>query len=125
MMDIIIYHNPGCGTSRKTLAIIRSYGIEPRVIEYLENPPGRIDLMALIIAIGKPVRDLLRSKEALFEKLDLDNPKWTDEQLIGFMSENPVLMNRPIVVTPLGIRLCRPAEIVLDILPQPGQARMV
>lgn len=119
MTDITIYHNPDCGTSRNTLAMIRNSGIEPRVIEYLQTPPSRAELMVLIAAIGKPVRDVLRQKDSLFEELDLDNPKWSDDELIDFMIANPILINRPIVVTPLGTRLCRPSESVLDILPQP------
>lgn len=121
MTDITIYHNPNCGTSRNTLAMIRNSGIEPRVIEYLKTPPSRAELVALIAAIGKPVRDVLRQKDSLFEELDLDNPKWSDDELIDFMIANPILINRPIVVTPLGTRLCRPSESVLDILPQPQQ----
>lgn len=119
MTDITIYHNPNCGTSRNTLAMIRNSGIEPRVIEYLKTPPSRAELVALIAAIGKPVRDVLRQKDSLFDELDLDNPKWSDDELIDFMIANPILINRPIVVTPLGTRLCRPSESVLDILPQP------
>ena len=119
MTDITIYHNPDCGTSRNTLALIRNMSIEPRVIEYLKTPPSRAELVTLIAAIGKPVRDVLRRKDTLFEELDLDNPKWSDDELIDFMIANPILINRPIVVTPLGTRLCRPSESVLDILPQP------
>jgi arsenate reductase len=119
MTDITIYHNPNCGTSRNTLAMIRNSGIEPRVIEYLKTPPSRAELVALIAAIGKPVRDVLRNKDALYEELDLDNPKWSDDELIDFVIANPILINRPIVVTPLGTRLCRPSETVLEILPQP------
>lgn len=117
MTDITIYHNPNCGTSRNTLAMIRNSGIEPRVIEYLKTPPSRAELVALIAAIGKPVREVLRNKDALYEKLDLDNPKWSDDELIDFVIVNPILINRPIVVTPLGTRLCRPSETVLEILP--------
>jgi len=122
MTDITIYHNPDCGTSRNTLAMIRNSGIEPRVIEYLKTPPSRAELVAIIAAIGKPVRDLLRRKGTPFEEPDLDNPKWSDDELIDFMIANPILINRPIVVTPLGTRLCRPSESVLDILPQPQQS---
>lgn len=121
MTDITIYHNPDCGTSRNTLAMIRNRGIEPRVIQYLKTPPSRAELMALIAAIGKPVRDVLRRKDTLFEELDLDNLKWSDDELIDVMIANPILINRPIVVTPFGTRLCRPSESVLDILPQPQQ----
>lgn len=117
MTDITIYHNPNCGTSRNTLAMIRNSGIEPRVIEYLKTPPSRAELVALIAAIGKPVREVLRNKDALYEELDLDNPKWSDDELIDFVIVNPILINRPIVVTPLGTRLCRPSETVLKILP--------
>jgi arsenate reductase len=117
MTDITIYHNPNCGTSRNTLAMIRNSGVEPRVIEYLKTPPSRAELVALIAAIGKPVRDVLRNKDALYEELDLDNPKWSDDELIDFVIANPILINRPIVVTPLGTRLCRPSETVLEILP--------
>jgi arsenate reductase len=121
MTDITIYHNPDCGTSRNALALIRNSGIEPRVIEYLRTPPSRAELVALIAAMGMPVRDVLRRKCASYEELDLDNPKWSDEELIDFMIANPILINRPIIVTPLGTRLCRPSESVLDILPQPKQ----
>lgn len=121
MTDITIYHNPNCGTSRNTLAIIRNSGIEPRVIEYLKTPPSRAELVVLIAAIGKPVRDVLRRKGTPFEELDLDNLKWSDDELIDFMIAKPILINRPIVVTSLGTRLCRPSESVLDILPQPQQ----
>lgn len=115
-MSITIYHNPSCGTSRNTLAIIRQSGEEPRVIEYLKTPPSRDELEALIRAMGISARDLLRQKGTPYEELGLDDPKWTDDQLIGFMLERPILINRPIVVTPLGTRLCRPSETVLDIL---------
>ncbi|SFV28096.1 arsenate reductase (glutaredoxin) [Hyphomicrobium facile] len=116
-MSITIYHNPSCGTSRNTLAIIRQSGAEPRVIEYLKTPPSRDELRDLIRAMGISARDLLRRKGTPYEELGLDDPKWTDDQLIGFMLEHPILINRPIVVTPLGTRLCRPSETVLDILP--------
>jgi len=118
MTDITIYHNPGCGTSRNTLELIRNSGFEPLIIEYLKTPPNRAELVALIAAIGKPVRDVMRRKDRLYEELDLDNPKWSDDELIDFMIANPILINRPIVVTPLGTRLCRPSESVQDILPQ-------
>ncbi|MEO6421596.1 MAG: arsenate reductase (glutaredoxin) [Candidatus Nitrotoga sp.] len=121
MTDITIYHNPDCGTSRNTLAIIRNSGIEPSVIEYLKTPPSRAELVALIRAMGIPVRDILRNKNALFEEMDLDNPKWNDDELIDFMIANPILINRPIVITPRGTRLCRPSESVLDILTQTQQ----
>lgn len=117
MTDITIYHNPDCGTSRNTLAMIRNSGVEPRVVLYLETPPDGETLRALIAAMGVPVRDVLRRKGTPYEALDLDNPKWSDDDLIGFMVAHPILINRPIVVTPLGTRLCRPSEKVLDILP--------
>lgn len=119
MSPITIYHNPRCGTSRNTLAMIRNCGVEPEVIEYLQTPPRRDTLLALVAATGQPVRELVRSKEALFTELGLDAPGVTDAQLIDAMLQHPVLINRPIVVTPLGTRLCRPSEQVLDILPQP------
>jgi arsenate reductase len=118
---ITIYHNPDCGTSRNVLALIRNTGEEPAVIEYLKNPPDRVTLQRLIAQMGMPVRDLLRRKGTPYDELGLDDPKWTDEQLIGFMLAHPILINRPVVVTPLGTRLCRPSEAVLDILPRPQQ----
>ena len=119
MPGITIYHNPKCGTSRNTLALIRNSGVEPRVIHYLETPPSRTELAALIAAIGTPVREVMRAKEAIYKELDLDNPTWSDEELIDCMLAHPILINRPIVVTHLGTRLCRPSEVVLEILPQP------
>ena len=119
MSTITIYHNPRCGTSRNTLAMIRNCGVEPEVIEYLQTPPRRDTLLALVAATGQPVRELVRSKEALFTELGLDAPGVTDAQLIDAMLQHPILINRPIVVTPLGTRLCRPSEQVLGILPQP------
>ncbi|MET3375460.1 arsenate reductase [Variovorax boronicumulans] len=119
MSDVTIYHNPACGTSRNVLALIRNTGEEPAVIEYLKTPPDRATLKQLIVAMGTPVRDVLRQKGTPYDELDLDDPKWTDEQLIDFMLQHPILINRPIVVTPLGTRLCRPSEAVLDILPRP------
>lgn len=116
---ITIYHNPACGTSRNVLAMIRNSGEEPTIIEYLKTPPDRATLEALIAAMGIPVRALLREKGTPYAELGLDDPKWTDAQLIDAMQRHPVLINRPIVVTPLGTRLCRPSEIVLGILPQP------
>ena len=121
MSDITIYHNPACGTSRNVLALIRNSGEEPKVIEYLKTPTDRATLVGLIQAMGMPVRDVLRQKGTPYDELGLGNPKWTDEQLIDFMLQHPILINRPIVVTPLGTRLCRPSEAVLDILPQPQQ----
>ncbi len=119
MSDITIYHNPACGTSRNTLAMIRNSGVEPRVIHYLETPPSRAELVKLIHAMGLPVRDVLRRKGTPYDELDLDHPKWSDDELIDFMLAYPILINRPITVTPLGTRLCRPSELVLDILPLP------
>lgn len=119
MTDITIYHNPKCGTSRNTLALIRNTGTEPRVIPYLETPPSRAELVALIAAMGTPVRELMRAKETIYLELDLGNPKWSDDELIDAMLAHPILINRPIVVTPLGTRLCRPSDAVLDLLPQP------
>jgi len=121
MTDITIYHNPACGTSRNVLALIRNSGEEPEVIEYLKTPPDRATLERLIAAMGVPVRDMLRQKGTPYDELGLGDPKWTDAQLIDFMLQHPILINRPIVVTPLGTRLCRPSEAVLDILPQPQQ----
>ncbi len=117
--SITIYHNPACGTSRNTLALIRNSGEEPIVVEYLKTPPDRATLQALIAAMGLPVREVMRRKGTPYDELGLDDPKWGDDALIGFMLEHPILINRPIVVTPLGTRLCRPSELVLGILPQP------
>ncbi|MBO6716958.1 MAG: arsenate reductase (glutaredoxin) [Rhizobiaceae bacterium] len=116
-MTITIYHNPACGTSRNTLAMIRQSAEEPEVIEYLKNPPSREKLVELIAAMGISVHDLLRRKGTPYDELGLDDPKWTDDKLIDFMVAHPILINRPIVVTPLGTKLCRPSEAVLDILP--------
>ena len=121
MGDITIFHNPACGTSRNVLALIRNSGEEPTVVEYLKTPPDRPTLQRLIADMGLPTREVMRRKGTPYEELGLDDPKWTDEQLIGFMLEHPILMNRPIVVTPLGTRLCRPSETVLDMLPRNGQ----
>lgn len=121
MSDITIYHNPSCGTSRNVLGLIRNSGAEPTIIEYLKTPPDRATLCSLIAAMNIPVRDVLRIKGAPYNELALDDPKWTDGQLIDFMLQHPILINRPIVVTPLGTRLCRPSEVVLDILPQEQQ----
>lgn len=119
MSRITIYHNPACGTSRNTLAMIRNSGEEPQVIEYLKTPPGRETLQQLVAALGLPVREVLRRKGTPYDELKLDDPAWTDEQLLDFVVQHPILLNRPIVVTPLGTRLCRPSEAVLDILPSP------
>lgn len=116
-MSVTIYHNPSCGTSRNTLAMIRNAGIEPTVIEYLKTPPSRATLVELIAAMGIPVREVLRQNGTPYDDLNLGDPKWSDAQLIDFMLEHPILINRPIVVTPLGTALCRPSERVLDLLP--------
>lgn len=116
-MSITIYHNPACGTSRNTLAMIRQSGEEPKVIEYLKQPPTRAELVHLLAAMKMRARDLLREKGTPYAELGLADAKWSDDQLIDFMIEHPILMNRPIVVTPLGARLCRPSEVVLEILP--------
>jgi arsenate reductase len=119
-MSIVIYHNPACGTSRNTLAMIRQSGQEPEIIEYLKTPPSRERLKGLIAAMGIPVRALLREKGTPYHDLGLGDPKWSDEELIDVMLAHPILINRPIVVTPKGVRLCRPSEAVLDILPNPN-----
>ena len=119
MNTITIYHNPACGTSRNVLGLIRNSGEEPTIIEYLKTPPDRDTLQALIAAMGVPVRDVLREKGTPYAELGLGDPQWGDDRLIDFMLQHPILINRPIVVTPLGTRLCRPSEAVLDILPQP------
>ncbi|WP_398497999.1 arsenate reductase (glutaredoxin) [Variovorax sp.] len=117
MSDITIYHNPDCGTSRNVLALIRNSGEEPTVIEYLKHPPSRATLEQLVADMGIGVRDLLRQKGTPHDELGLADAKWTDAELIGFMLAHPILINRPIVVTPRGTRLCRPSEAVLDLLP--------
>lgn len=119
--QITIYHNPACGTSRNTLALIRNSGVEPTVIHYLETPPGRDTLLALIATMGMPVRDLLRQNVPPYEALGLAENKFSDDELVDAMLVHPILINRPIVVTPLGTKLCRPSELVLDILPSPQQ----
>ena len=119
MTDITIYHNPACGTSRNTLALIRNSGVEPTIIEYLKTPPSRTRLAELIQRMGVPVRAVLRQKDTPYAALGLDVPALTDDQLLDAMMAHPILINRPIVVTPLGVRLCRPSEAVLDILPDP------
>jgi len=116
MIDVIIYHNPECGTSRNTLGLIKNAGVEPHVIEYLKTPPSREMLKSLIARIGISVRDLIRVKGTPYQELGLDNPKISDEQLIDALLAHPILINRPIVVTPLGVKLCRPSETVLDLL---------
>ena len=119
MSDVTIYHNPKCGTSRNVLALIRNSGVEPTVVEYLKTPPSRDELQALLARMGASVREVLRQKGTPYDELDLGHPKWSDEQLLDFIGQHPILLNRPIVVTPLGVRLCRPSETVLDILPNP------
>ena len=120
-MDIVIYHNPDCGTSRNALAMIRNAGIEPHVVVYLKTPPSRAMLVSLIARMGVPVRAVLREKGTPFHELGLDDPALGDEQLIDAMLQHPILINRPIVVSPLGVRLCRPSEEVLNLLPSPQQ----
>jgi arsenate reductase len=121
-MDIIIYHNPACGTSRNTLAMIRNAGIEPHVIEYLKTPPARALLAQLIFRAGLTPRALLREKGTPYAELGLADPALTEEKILDAMMAHPSLINRPLVVSPLGVRLCRPSELVLDILPNPQQA---
>lgn len=121
MTDITIYHNPKCGTSRNTLAMIRNSGVEPQVIEYLKTPPGGEELMSLVQAMGLSLRDVLRQKGTPYDDLGLGNPELTDAQLLDAVAQHPILIQRPIVKTPLGVRLCRPSERVLEILPNPQQ----
>lgn len=116
-MTVTIYHNPSCGTSRNVLALIRHAGLEPTVIEYLKTPPTKDELRALVAATGQPLRALLREKGTPYAELGLADPRWTDEQLLDFIGQSPILMNRPLVVTSLGTKLCRPSEAVLEILP--------
>jgi arsenate reductase len=122
MSDITIYHNPQCGTSRNTLAMIRNSGAEPQVIEYLITPPSCAELLALVAAMGVTLRAVLRQKGTPFDALGLGNPALSDAQLLDAIEQHPILIQRPIVKTPLGVRICRPSETVLDILPQPQQA---
>ncbi|WP_064705310.1 arsenate reductase (glutaredoxin) [Rhizobium bangladeshense] len=117
-MNVTIYHNPGCGTSRNTLAMIRNAGIEPDIIEYVKNPPSRKELAKMIIDAGLTVRQAIREKDTPYAELGLDNPDLTDDQLLDAMLAQPILINRPFVVTPLGTRLSRPSEVVLEILPE-------
>ena len=117
MADITIFHNPACGTSRNTLALIRHAGIDPSVIEYLKTPPTKDKLRALVAATGKPVRALLREKGTPYAELGLGDAKWSDDELLDFIVQHPILMNRPVVVTPLGAKLCRPSEAVLELMP--------
>lgn len=116
MSNVTIYHNPNCGTSRNVLAMIRQSGEEPEIIEYLKTPPTRARLVTLLDLMGLAPRDLLRRKGTPYDELGLDDPKWSDDQLIDFMMEHPILINRPIVITPKGVALCRPSETVLNIL---------
>ena len=124
MSDITIYHNPQCGTSRNVLALIRNSGVEPQVIEYLANPPDRATLQRLIAEMGIPVRELLRQKGTPYDELGLDDPALSDAQLLAAMLAHPLLINRPVVVTPRATRLCRPSESVLDILPSPQRGAL-
>jgi arsenate reductase len=117
MSEVTIFHNPACGTSRNTLAIIRHAGIEPQVVEYLKTPPSKEQVRQLLAEMQLPVRQLLREKGTPFAELGLADPKWTDEQLLDFIQQHPILMNRPVVRTPLGTKLCRPSEAVLELLP--------
>lgn len=124
-MSVTIYHNPDCGTSRNTLAMIRQSGVEPVIIEYLKKPPSRERLIELIVAMGIPTRALLRQKGTPYAELGLGENKWSDNDLVDFMLVHPILINRPIVVTPKGVKLCRPSETVLDLLPNPHIGRFV
>jgi arsenate reductase len=119
MSHITIYHNPKCGTSRNTLALIREWGVDPLVVEYMQTPPSRDELLSLVQRMGVRVRDVLRQKGTPYDELDLGNPKWSDAQLLDFIAQHPILIQRPIVSTPLGVRVCRPTETVLEILPKP------
>jgi len=125
MQNITVYHNPQCGTSRNVLAMIRDSGIEPTVIEYLKTPPDTDALKSLIAAMAVPVRDVIRTKDTPYDALGLGDPTLSDDELIEAMLQHPILINRPIVVTPLGTRLCRPSEAVLDILPSPQRGPFV
>lgn len=125
MTDITIYHNPACGTSRNTLAMIRNSGVEPSLIEYLKQPPSTQQIQTWLSAMGATVRQVLREKGTPYAELDLGNPKWTDAQLLDLIQQHPILLNRPFVITPLGVRLCRPSEVVLEILPAPQQGPFV
>ncbi|NMJ40779.1 arsenate reductase (glutaredoxin) [Roseomonas sp. JC162] len=119
MSDITIWHNPACGTSRNVLGLIRNSGAEPRVVEYLKTPPSRADILDAVGRMGIPLRALLREKGTPFAELGLGDPALTDDQLLDAIAAHPILINRPVVFTPLGVRLCRPSETVLDILPEP------
>ncbi|WP_441243673.1 arsenate reductase (glutaredoxin) [Tardiphaga sp. 768_D3_N2_1] len=124
-MTVTIYHNPACGTSRNTLAMIRQSGVEPEVIEYVKTPPSRERLVELLAAMNMPARALLREKGTPYAELGLSDPKWSEDELVDFMMAHPILINRPIVVTPHGVKLCRPSEAVLEILPNPHIGRFV
>jgi arsenate reductase len=124
-MSVTIYHNPDCGTSRNTLAMIRQSGVEPVIIQYLKNPPSRERLIELIAAMDFSPRELLRQKGTPYAELGLGENKWSDNDLVDFMLAHPILINRPIVVTPNGVKLCRPSEAVLDLLPNPHIGRFV
>ncbi len=124
-MDVTIYHNPACGTSRNTLELIRNAGIEPDVIEYLKTPPSRSELARMITDAGLTVREAIREKGTPYEELGLDNPDLTDDQLLDAMLKDPILINRPFVITPIGTRLSRPSEAVLDILPDTHKGAFV
>lgn len=119
-MDVVIYHNPACGTSRNTLALIRHVGIEPHVVEYLKTPPSREMIQGLVERMGVPLHSLLREKGTPFAELGLCDPDLTDDQILDAIDAHPILLNRPIVVSPLGVKLCRPSEAVLDLLPPDG-----
>ncbi|MEY1423355.1 glutaredoxin-dependent arsenate reductase [Morganella morganii] len=125
MNEITIYHNPNCGTSRNTLAMIRNSGVEPTIIYYLETPPAKDVLVQLIADMKITARELLRKNVEPYKQLNLENNLYSDEQLIDFMLQYPILINRPIVVTPLGVKLCRPSEVVLDILPNQQQSEFI
>ena len=118
-MTVTIHHDPDCATSRNVLALIRNSGVEPRVVEYLKAPPSREELAELLRRMDLPLRAVLRRKSTPYDQLGLDDPKWDDDRLVELMLRHPVLINRPIVATPLGVRLCRPSETVLNILPDP------
>jgi arsenate reductase len=122
MTTVTIYHNPACGTSSNTLAMIRNAGIEPAIIEYLKTPPSRAEILNLLSRAGLTIRDIIREKGTPYAELGLGNPNLTDDALLAAIAAHPILINRPLVVTELGVRLCRPSELVLDILPTPQQA---
>lgn len=125
MSAVTIYHNPNCSTSRKVLGMIQDAGVEPTVVEYLKAPPSREELVEMVRRAGVPVRDLIRKTGSPYEELGLDDPKWTDDQLIDLMLEHPILINRPIVVTERGVRLCRPPETVFELLPEQREGTAV